>query len=92
MEAIPDKRDKNAPRTPAEIGRDYCDQLFHLEEQMKHLTPEDRYTKRLELEKPVLEAFWCWLDSVNALKERIRFRKSSYLCSESKAIYGELSS
>ena len=68
VEAIPDKRDKNAPRTTAEIGRDYCDQLFHLENQMKHLTPEDRYTKRLELEKPVLEAFWCWLDSVNALK------------------------
>jgi transposase len=36
---------------------------------MKQLTPEDRYTKRLELEKPVLEAFWCWLDSVNGLKE-----------------------
>ena len=35
---------------------------------MKQLTPEDRYTKRLELEKPVLEAFWCWLDSVQALK------------------------
>lgn len=69
VEAIPDKRDKNAPRTTAEIGRDYCDQLFHLEDQMKQLTPEDRYTKRLELEKPVLEAFWCWLDSVNGLKE-----------------------
>ena len=25
VEAIPDKRDKNAPRTTAEIGRDYCD-------------------------------------------------------------------
>lgn len=69
VEAIPDKRDKNAPRTTAEIGRDYCNQLFHLEDQMKQLTPEDRYSKRLELEKPVLEAFWCWLDSVNALAE-----------------------
>lgn len=67
VEAIPDKRDKNAPRTTAEIGRDYCDQLFHLEEQMKHLSPEARCAKRLELEKPVLEAFWCWLDSVQAL-------------------------
>lgn len=27
-----------------------------------------QYTKRLKLEKTVLEAFWCWLDSVNALK------------------------
>ena len=68
VEAIPDKRDKNAPGTTAEIGRDYCDQLFYLEDQMKQLTPEDRYDKRLELEKPVLEAFWCQLDSVQALK------------------------
>lgn len=35
VEAILDKRDPNAPKTTAEIGRDYCDQLFHLEEQMK---------------------------------------------------------
>lgn len=30
-----------------------------LEEELKDLTPQERKLKRLELEKPVLEAFWC---------------------------------
>ena len=68
MEAIPSKRDANASRTSAEIGRDYCDQLFHIEKELKDLSPEERKLKRLELEKPVLDAFWCWVESLNTLK------------------------
>ena len=68
IEAIPSKKAKNAPHTHAEMGRDYCNQLFHIEDSLKNLTPEERYLKRLELEKPVLEAFWCWLDGITALK------------------------
>ena len=68
VEAIPSKKDANAPLTSAEIGRDYCDQLFHIEKGLKDLSPEERKLKRLELEKPVLDAFWCWLESLNVLK------------------------
>jgi len=68
VEAIPDKKAPDAPLTSAEIGRDYCNQLFKVEESLKDLTPEERFCKRLELEKPILEAFWCWLESLNALK------------------------
>ena len=68
VEAIPDKKAADAPLTSAEIGRDYCNQLFKVEESLKDLTPEDRFCKRLELKKPILEAFWCWLDSLNVLK------------------------
>ena len=68
VEAIPSKKDANAPLTNAEIGRDYCNQLFSIEESLKELSPEERKSKRLELEKPVLEAFWCWLESLNVLK------------------------
>lgn len=32
------------------------------------MSPEDRYNKRLELEKPVLEAFWSWLESFVPLR------------------------
>jgi hypothetical protein len=31
VEAIPDKRKKDAPLTNAEIGREYCNQLFKIE-------------------------------------------------------------
>ena len=68
MEAIPAKKSPDEPLTSAEIGRQYCDKLFAIEDDLKGLTSEERKAKRLELEKPVLEAFWCWLDSVNALK------------------------
>ena len=30
---------------------------------------DERKAERLKLEKPVLEAFWCWLDSLNPLNE-----------------------
>ena len=68
VEAIPAKKSPDDPLTSAEIGRQYCDKLFAIEDNLKGLTSEERKVKRLELEKPVLEAFWCWLDSVNALK------------------------
>ena len=67
MEAMPAKRPGDTPTT-AEIGRQYCNQLFAIEDRLKHLSPEERFCKRLELEKSVLEAFWRWLDSVSALK------------------------
>lgn len=68
VEAIPDKKAPDAPPTSAEIGRDYCNRLFKVEESLKDLTPKERFGKRLELEKPILEAFWCWLESLNVLK------------------------
>ncbi|SUY52736.1 IS66 family transposase [Lacrimispora sphenoides] len=58
----------DAPLTNAEIGRDYCNQLFKIEEGLKSLSSEERFCKRLELEKPVLEAYWCWLDNLSVLK------------------------
>ncbi|MBP3457740.1 MAG: IS66 family transposase [Lachnospiraceae bacterium] len=68
VEAIPDKKAVGAPPTTAEIGRDYCNRLFKVEESLKDLTPEERFCKRLELEKPILEAFWCWIESLDVLK------------------------
>jgi len=68
VEAIPQKAKPDGLPTSAEIGRQYCDKLFAIEDSLKNLSAEERFCKRLELEKPVLEAFWCWLDSINALK------------------------
>ena len=44
----------------AATGECYCTRLFRLEEALVELTPEERYTKRLELEKPVLDALFAW--------------------------------
>ena len=67
VEAVPGRKTQGTPLTNAEIGRDYCDQLFEIERGLKDLSPEERKVKRLELEKPILEAFWCWLENLNVL-------------------------
>ena len=68
VEAIPKGKASGANGTYAEVGRDYCDKLFMIEDELKDLSPEDRYAQRLEREKPVLEAFWSWLDTVAPLR------------------------
>lgn len=50
---------------PAVQGVQYCDQLFRLEDTINRKCRGDhekRKQLRLEKEKPVLEAFWSWLD------------------------------
>jgi transposase len=67
VEAIPGRKAKDVPPTNAEIGRDYCNQLFKIEEGLADLSPKERYCKRLELETPVLKAFWCWIQKLTVL-------------------------
>ena len=55
---------------PAVQGVMYCNRLFQLEESIKKKYKDyDAIKKaRLEKEKPVLEAFWSWFDSLNPTK------------------------
>lgn len=46
-------------------GIAYCNQLFDWERKFKNLSPEDRKIKRLEKEKPILEAFWSWAEDTS---------------------------
>lgn len=53
---------------PAVQGVQYCDRLFRIEDFINKHHPGDyekRKQLRLEKEKPILEAFWSWLDSQN---------------------------
>jgi transposase len=63
-DALP-KDMKSPEATLPATGIAYCNQLFDWERQLKNLSPEDRKIKRLEKEKPVLEAFWSWAESAN---------------------------
>ncbi|MCX7923040.1 MAG: IS66 family transposase [Clostridia bacterium] len=67
VDAIPDLKNKDAPKSNAEIGRDYCNQLFEIERTLSDLPPEKRKEERLRLEKPVLEAFWSWLKNLSPM-------------------------
>jgi len=59
MIAVPDETSKTS--LTSREGLDYCNQLFELEREFAHLTSEERYKKRLEQSKPVLDAFSAWL-------------------------------
>ena len=54
-------------RSPtAEEGVAFCTKLFQLEAQFKDLSPTERKQKRLEQEKPVLDAMFAWAETRNA--------------------------
>jgi transposase len=42
-------------------GKSYCDKLFELERKFADLTPEERYAKRQELSKPLIDELFMWL-------------------------------
>ena len=49
-------------RSPAQVGLDYCDRLFHLEKGFSEqkLSFQERYQTRLEQSKPLAEKFFAW--------------------------------
>lgn len=63
-DALPKDMESPEATLPA-TGIAYCNQLFDWEQKFKNLSPEDRKKMRLEKEKPVLEAFWSWVESSN---------------------------
>lgn len=48
--------------TLAEKGLSYCNQLFLMEQKFKDLSAAERKKARIEHEKPVLEAFWTFVE------------------------------
>lgn len=56
---------KSEEATLPSQGIAYINKLFEWEREFKNLTPEIRQIKRLEKEKPLLEAFWSWLKIAN---------------------------
>ncbi len=53
----------------AMIGYEYCNKLFEIERNIKELSPDEKYEKRQELSKPVLDEFLKWLKSLNPAKQ-----------------------
>ncbi|AVK85916.1 transposase [Lysinibacillus sp. B2A1] len=45
-----------------QIGVDFCDQLYRLERQFKHLSPGKRRKSRQKYSKPIVDKFLKWVD------------------------------
>ena len=65
-EALQTLSKEKRQESPAATGECYCTRLFQLEQSLADLTPEERYNKRLELGKPVLDALLAWANEASA--------------------------
>lgn len=62
LAALPqDQKDKPVA---AKTGLDYCNRLFTLERSFNDLTAEERYAKRLDKSRPLLDEFNTWLKKI----------------------------
>lgn len=66
FEAVP-KKTKDSTQSPVLTGLAYCDRLFDIERELVDLSADERRQKRLELERPFLDAFWEWVGKQNPL-------------------------
>ncbi|MBQ3615403.1 MAG: IS66 family transposase [Anaerotignum sp.] len=68
IESIPlDSRGKEIPGSKGAEGREYINLLFQVEEEIKSLSPEEKKQKRQEASRPILDAFWSWVEATSAL-------------------------
>ena len=59
IKALPESHQDKA--VPAKMGLKYCNELYKVENQLDKLSDQERYEKRLELSKPILDEFRTWL-------------------------------
>ena len=68
IESIPlDSRGKEITGSKGAEGREYINLLFQVEEEIKSLSPEKKKQKRQEASRPILDAFWSWVEATSAL-------------------------
>lgn len=60
LQSMPDKESLSS--VAAQKGLAYCNKLFEIERKLADIKAEERYKMRLELSKPVLDAFLAWLN------------------------------
>jgi len=71
---------EDRPNAPANIGYEYCNRLFALENQYEEekLTPEQRFERRLRESKPITEQFFEWVEEVSLSDCYLRMPKSTF--------------
>lgn len=68
IESIPlDSKGKEIPGSKGAEGREYINLLFKVEEEIKDLPCEEKKQKRQDASKPILDAFWAWVEKTSAM-------------------------
>ena len=64
-----------------------CNEIFDLERQWEDISPEERLQKRQELLKPVLDGFFAWIESMEAVGGTKLAKALQYAKNEKKYLY-----
>lgn len=81
---------KNKAGLKAKIGLDYIGKLFDLEREWKELPSSERYLKRNEHAKPVLDEYFAWVESLEALAESNLGKAIKYSLNNKEGFLGYL--
>ena len=83
-EALPKGADMIGSK--AAVGFDYCNQLFGLEDEWAELPADERYEKRLQQSKPILDEFWKWLSQLNPLQNSNLGKAVTYAINQKESL------
>lgn len=68
IESIPlDNNGKELSGSKGAEGREFINLLFKAEQEIKDLSYEEKKQKRQEASRPILDAFWSWVEKTSAL-------------------------
>lgn len=68
IESIPlDNKGKEIPGSKGAEGRAFIDLLFKVEDEIKYLSHEEKHQKRQDASRPILDAFWSWVEATAAI-------------------------
>lgn len=65
-------------------AKQYCDRLFKLERQFSDLSADERYLKRKEHSKPLMEELFCWLRAQNVSSKSAFGKATNYALAQQK--------
>jgi len=63
-------------------GKRFCDKMFEIERKFAELSPEEKYEKRLEVLKPVMDEFFAWIDTIRTIPKSQFGRAVGYMISQ----------
>lgn len=68
IDSIPlDAKGKEIPGSKGAEGREYINLLFKVEDEIKDLPYEEKKQKRQDASRPILDAFWSWVEETAAM-------------------------
>lgn len=81
------------PDIPETIGLSYCNQLFAIEKKAEQMTPEARHELRQKESKPIVEAFYQWVETCwgNTLPQSLLGKALKYAQNQQKYLLAFLS-